>query len=238
MNNTLSLNRSILGRLRNVMVTAIKEHHLLPKAIIIVLDDDLTNGIRSHFSYVFGALLHWLCEEYSKIIEGYKDKLPVKSVKTEYPTIIWIAPPQHAGFTNNPIREKMDKVMKKTIEDFNGQIMLRMKKIWDPQDTRLTHNGTLMEVGFKTYWASINSAIQFWDRHLAPKSTSFNHFTSSGTKLVEDKLPTFFKHQGGTKRPWNNYHGNVQGYNQFHWKRPKTVQNVQRRLPKVSQRNY
>ena len=220
--NNLSLNRSVLGHICNTMINAVNNNLLLPKAIIVILDDDLIKPIKSHLSYVFGAMVHWLIGEFDKIVKIHKDNLPLKSRKVSYPVFIWIAPPQNAFFKNNEIRQKIDKVLKRTTEMGKNHIMLRMKKLWnyhehgyvDESGVRFTSKG------YQAMWKSIDSVIQFWDRHLAPNSMGFSHLNSgSNITVVEDPMKRIFtphyKHYGGKNRSFHKNSGH-QGDHQFH----------------------
>ena len=48
--------------------------------------------------------------------------------------------------------------------------MLKLRKIWNEEDSSLVKEGRYMESGFQKYWNSLDSAIQFWNQHLAPKN--------------------------------------------------------------------
>ena len=37
----------------------------------------------------------------------------------------------------------------------------RMKKVWDPQDNHLFHNGRYTAAGLAKFWSSIDNALQF-----------------------------------------------------------------------------
>ena len=73
---------NILLRLRNCLIQAINAEILLPKAIIIILDDNLLDAI-DHFDYgitiTLGKLTEWITNQMHTIITTHKEKLPSKS---------------------------------------------------------------------------------------------------------------------------------------------------------------
>ena len=101
---------SVISRIRNNLVKALNEHNTLPKAIIVVLDDDITKtlSLDKEFSITVGRILSWLVKEFHKCIAIYKDWLPAKAKLPNYPHIIWMAPLNHYLFTHND-NTKRDK---------------------------------------------------------------------------------------------------------------------------------
>ena len=109
---SLDAMRSSLGHLRNILGTALKEHCLLPKYIIVVLEDDImrcVNFPRPGISEIFGQCLKWLADEYHDMITTRKNVLPPKSHKYLYPQMFWVALPQHHNFNDNTLRYKFNQ---------------------------------------------------------------------------------------------------------------------------------
>ena len=237
--NSLSLVNSITGRIRNTLVKAIKENPLLPRIIVVMLDDNMVADITLHYSYIFGALFHWLVMEIDRVVESHKDYLLVKGRKQDYPSFIWISPPQNVNFQNNGIQQKMDKVMKNTLEKLKGHIMLRLKKVWKYED-HFYFDQFYTKKGMTHYWKSVDSTTQFWDRHLAPKSMGFTHLAqqhqpcegTSGAGDWGDPFKAMFSqkqksfHQGGKFHHNHKFHqGGVQRWGEvtfqndkYHWR--------------------
>ena len=174
MSNKLDNNLSMLGHLRNQLVKAIHQEVLLPKAVVVILDDNLVSNITHNVLYVYGIFIHWLASEFNKIVESHKDILPKKAKKMNYPTFIWIALPTYCNFDNNHIRQKLSASMKTTLEIQKQHIMLKMLKIWEFSDRNAYRDGHYTQIGFEMYWKSIDLAIQFWDTNLVPKGVKVN----------------------------------------------------------------
>ena len=230
MDNSLSLNRRTVSRMCNNLITAINELKLLPKIISVIVDTDLIEKTISPYSYVTGALLHWLMSEFDKIIKSHKDRIQSKARKVDYPTFIWMAPHQHTNFTTNDLRMKIDKVLKNTTTTHHGHTMMRLKKYSDFNNRSLFQAGAYTNHGWETFWSSIDSAIQFWDRHLSPKNigANFQQIKSDSNTSADtaDLMCRFFVsnaasstyHYGGRGKhngKKGNHHGGFS--DKFHW---------------------
>ena len=87
-----NLQGNVLNRLVNLLIMAIGEETLLPKAIIIDLDDDIMDELNHYTTGItisIGKMIEWLMNQIHNIITGYNEKLPSKSRKFKYPTVLW-----------------------------------------------------------------------------------------------------------------------------------------------------
>ena len=103
-------NRNILSRMQNSLAAAINKEVLLPKAIIIVLEDDLLK-IANHFKAgadkILEPWIQWITKEFHRSIVAYKEKLPSKARKFKYPTILWVPAMIHEALdTTNYYKER------------------------------------------------------------------------------------------------------------------------------------
>ena len=198
--------RNFLGRLINTLTLAINGEPLLPRAIVVVLDDDLINTINIDsfgMSLACGKILHYLFSEFHKIISARKDMLHLKAKRPHYPEVIWINPPFHSGFGNNAQRNKFTKAFDTTAAIYNDTWSLKLKRIWDPQssDLFLKEANRFTAKGLMTYWMAVDRTMKFWDTALSPA-----HKVVSTHQDVEN-----------TGRPMNkkkNRH-----FNKFHWQK-------------------
>ena len=113
--------------------------------------------------------MHWLASEFDKIVSVHKENMPNKAIRSEYPSFLWLAPPQHKNFHDNHLRSKMTRSIKSALIQQKSHMMLTLKKIWDYENGSLHFHNKFTSIGFETFWQSADSAIQFWDRHLAPR---------------------------------------------------------------------
>ena len=113
-NKFTSHEQSILGRLCNAFIKGLTEQVLPPRLVVIILDDDLitfldTECDRHAESYPLTKMLEWLMTELTRVVAAYKDYLPEKSKKDNYPHFMWVQTPFHINFNNNEHQENFNK---------------------------------------------------------------------------------------------------------------------------------
>ena len=158
--------QNILIKLKMALIRALNEQVLLPKAIVIVVDDDIMDSLHHYdagFSYSIGILIEWLCNEFHDIIKDLKDQLPSKARKFKYPTILWATIPLHEVYGEyNNFKEKFNKCIKKTTSLFCEMGYLEIT--WNMKDLAFFDDGRISSVGLSTYWSLIDAAFERWDR--------------------------------------------------------------------------
>ena len=130
--------KNILCRIRNGLVTALNEHAVLPKVIVVVLDD-VKDDPNVDLEFHYERLLSGLCNLISKTIDCYKDLLPLKAKRENIPHVLWIAPPNHHFFSenNNIRRELFGKALNIAITAQKSMSVLRLVKFWDKDNSNL-----------------------------------------------------------------------------------------------------
>ena len=123
---------NLLLNLKRRLTRAINEHILLPKAIVIALDDDLLDYINHYekgISVALGMALESLTNEFHSIINDYKQKLLSKARKYKYPTIFWMMIPQHTIYDQyNDFKDKFNIAVRKSVRNFREMETLVVKK--------------------------------------------------------------------------------------------------------------
>ena len=82
---------NILNRIRNLVVEAINAEVLLPKAIVIVLNDDMLDALdhyQTGISISIGRMVEWEVNEIHSIVAKHKENLPSRSSRFKYPMIL------------------------------------------------------------------------------------------------------------------------------------------------------
>ena len=143
-----------LTQLRNMVVTAVNEHTLFPRYIILVLDIDMIQRT-GHFDFGLSMIIErqvkWLSIEICRLIKAYKtrivfiEKLPIRAKKDKYPTVIWMGALCHIVFNDNDKRKKFNDSLQYVCQGVKDTFMLRPKLIWDFNNRNLvvkTHNST------------------------------------------------------------------------------------------------
>ena len=164
--------RNFLGQFNNTLRNAICEELLLPRAIVIVLDEDLIHFVnidKFGMSLAYGRILH-MFSEVNKMIAARKDMLRLKSCRDHFPEIIWINPLFHNSFRNNAQCNKFSKALDTTAAIYMDNWSLKLKRIWDPQsrDLYLDDPNRFTAKGLMTYWMAVDRTIKFWDTALSP----------------------------------------------------------------------
>ena len=102
--NNKEKNPSYLTRMMNQLVRVIVQRHLLPKAVLVVIEDDLIYNAE-YDTYSAGAvytdILDKLVKRYVEVIQEYKSMLPEKSKKEDFPRFMWLTAPHHDSFEDN-----------------------------------------------------------------------------------------------------------------------------------------
>ena len=159
-------NENLLSPLRNALVETINQQLLLPKAIILVLDDDMLDELdhyKTGITTSIGQLVEWLANQLHRIITNYKEAMPSKSHKFRYPTLLWCLIPQHTVYDQyNGSKAKFNKSVLCTIQLFHEMTALELT-LWKEDNLDYCENGTLSATGLTTYWQAINRAFELWD---------------------------------------------------------------------------
>ena len=169
--------RNILSRLRNGLVTALNEHAVLPKVIVMVPDDDIINQVKddpnTNLSFYYERLMSGLCNLLNKSVDCYKDMIPLKAKRETIPHFLWIAPPQHCYFSedNKSRREIFSNAVNVAVAAQKNMTMLKLVKFWDMDNSNLflKDQYRYTSEGLTLYWRGVDAAIRFWNVALSKK---------------------------------------------------------------------
>ena len=158
---------TLMAELKKNFIEAINEHVLLPKAVIIVLEEDLikaANHFKKGAGIVYQTAVDWLFTELHRISVSYKEKLPSKARKFRNPQFLWVAATYHDRYGNgNFYREKFNTALKNAAAKYREMQILHLHS-WDQKDESKFCNGKLTADGFSKYWIALNDAFQAWDK--------------------------------------------------------------------------
>ena len=82
------MENNIISRIYNNNITTVRDQVLLPKAVVIVLEDDLlkaTNHYRKGKLKILMPLLNWLASNLFSETDNYNSMLLTKSTRFKYP---------------------------------------------------------------------------------------------------------------------------------------------------------
>ena len=165
--------RNILARFRSLVMHAIQENKILPKAIVFVPDDDIVK--QSCLSKTdarngeFNLIIKYLLDEIHRIVVSCKEKLPTKCKIETDPHLIWILPTAHKNMSNNTMREFFNQAVESVVNTFADNCALHLKKVWNEKDGNLylQEQQRYTLEGLNDYWMATDAAIKFWDKTLS-----------------------------------------------------------------------
>ena len=213
--------RQAIPRLLNLISKGIKERKYLPMALIMVVDNDITRQLKFPkppcTPEELKVVLQYLVKETHRKLTDYKNKLPTKCKKENFPHVIWIMPPSHKYFSDNPMREMFTSVMEQIIEEkeYNQMCCLHLKKCWDESNGTfyMKEQRRYTPEGLMSYWAGIDAAIKFWHKTL--QDVLIKKMRKANFKLNIAKVHTPKEKKVNTKTS-NRRTGRVQHYSPRH----------------------
>ena len=183
------MDNSIISRIHNNYVHIINEQVLLPKAVIVVLEDDVlqaANHYKKGISKVIMPWIDWLVSNLFTLADKYKTQLPTKSRKFKYPQFFWVPAILHDAFgMDNIYREKFNDCLSEAVEKTRGMRMLQLPT-WNRHDYVLCSYEKLNQQGKNRLWTAINDAFQAWDKDQM-KRTQFN-YKANRSKQANDRF--------------------------------------------------
>ena len=189
-NQYTSNDPNFISRLRNLLVNLMHKEVLLPRLIAIVLDDDLVKYLNHDgcgASKAIGRILNELMIDFRKLVTRQKEFLDKKSKKALYPQFVWIEAPINVNFGNNTGRRKYNDRLHAVSKFHENVTILEMKKIWDPDCTRLyvAESDHYTCEGYSTYWAAVDCTMKFMDTIMFKKIE--NKATKKAKAIAADK---------------------------------------------------
>ena len=157
---------NLLLRFFNAFISAMTKRIKLPKFLVIVLDNDLTEFIKIHKTGVASILDRYvesMVTTIDNLIKERKRQLPVKAVKDAYPKVYWLAAPTHRDWSakENNLRNKFNLCLESVVRQTDSMRIIRMKEIWSGNDTTLVKNDEILPDGLAKYWLSVDATIKF-----------------------------------------------------------------------------
>ena len=238
--SSLSVNESVCARLHNNLVNALEENPLLPKAMVFVLDGDIVKTVHHSkkigISEIFTEILRDLLSGIHKMILGLKEKLPNKSKRDVFPTILWAQLPLHVNFpdTWNMQRRVFNKCLENTVQLFSDMATLKLLKVWDSEDRALFNERKFTATGLEAYWSSVDSAFRHWDTFIFVKAKVRSSRRAGNDENVVNSYDPSTKSREKIRRDVQRFR-KFKSSGKFHWQKKenkKTSREENSRLPK------
>ena len=204
----LNDNPSLICRYGNLMYLALDTRlggKIIPplKLVIIVPDDDIIKLIFHEDSEAtepdilqsFSRMLNHIMTEHERTISAFKEHLPSKSLKSDFPQILWVQAPFHDGFCNNDLRFKFNHCMEEVCKLHVNTHSLMLKKAWDAHnpDLFLEHSQRFTAEGFSKYWKAVDHTARYFNSVVLLKKQDSNG--KKPCKFFHNKKQDQFKWQ-------------------------------------------
>ena len=163
-----SSNQNMLSRIQNTFAVALnqtKKGGILPRYVIVVLDDDLIMYLdfkKDGAATLLGTWVQWIAKEFNRLLDIRRKQLPSKCVKTNT-FFYWVTAPIHSHFTKerNNLRMKFNLSLDAVIRTQHNMRVVRLKEFWNTGDTSLVVHDKLTETGLSAYWDAIDATFKF-----------------------------------------------------------------------------
>ena len=159
-------NPSYLARMQGQLIKAINDRKFLPKAIVVVIKDDLIFDAEfddAGAATIYKENLCWLVTELVECVKYYHSILPTKAKRAPgYTKFLWIAAPHHDSFNNNALHKKFNSVLYAAVAVQDSMNTIKLKGYWDTQNFRLVNKGKITGEGLFRYWEAVDLGFKFW----------------------------------------------------------------------------
>ena len=214
---------SLMGRLRDSLINQMNSQWQLPKIIAVILETDFTDYIgrkRLDQRDYRKCLLH-LVNEFRKAIATFKDKLPAKSKRYNWPHTVWIMPVQHCNMHNESLISEFNTVLEETVAVQQHMSVLRLKQIWDNHDMSLYMHQfrRFTSDGLKKYWCAVDRTLKFCD-----KTAFTGEFAASNPGNIQQQHSKNSDAPAGSARKQQQHSSHSTRRDRFHWRRESPKQ--------------
>ena len=220
---------SYLARLRTALITAINKEWTLPRVIVVVFESDSVNYmVNKDFTSPAQAerFISYLMNEFRKVITAFKEKLPGKAKRHNWPHVLWATPVVHKNFPNKRVREIFSTALEKTALMHTNMSALRLKQVWDQEDHSLvTHDGhRVTNAGYKSYWQALDKTVKFCVKQVISEAASLKRNSSSSARSRKQQY--YDRDNDDTRRQYGEYYNHRQDSysDRYHWNRPQEEQ--------------
>ena len=163
-------NSNILSRIRNAFVQTLKTCKALPKIVVVVVEDDLINFFGNSpvgANKLFGTAIDWLMTELTKTVDSFKEFIPFKAKKDNYPHFLWIMPVINIGMEEEEckLRDKFNECLMTIAPSYKNTSALKLMQVWDTRNHNLfmPMMNRISKEGEIKLWRAIDKTIRYCD---------------------------------------------------------------------------
>ena len=205
---TTSNNPSLLARLRNALVHLINKNTttMLPKIILIVLEDDIIKDAKAeepNMGRDYNRRIRWLINEYRKIIDTIKDYIAPNARKEGYPYFIWINPSKHINYKNNSARKKFGSCLESSTKSYENNLALRLVQVWDPNDSNayLGPEQRFSAGGILDFWEGVDKTVEYFETKRVDRTSAISSLPESTNRVSDSARKESNERRSAEYRP-------------------------------------
>ena len=163
-----------MGRITNALITAFNRQNTLPKIIAMVVEDDFIRQIKLTSDdkemkvssrYIINRLSKYLVHQVERTIEVFKENLPPKACRENWPHIAWIFPTQSVNYKNNKWRAYLQDAIEEEIKHHKWMSAFELRQLWSRDNPILvsSQSNTITSDGYLTYWKAFDRTMKYCD---------------------------------------------------------------------------
>ena len=201
---------SLLNRLRTALVHGINKKIMLPKIIVVILEQDLPYFATKKYLFPreIKKVLSHLINEFRKVIAAAKDVMPAKAKRFGWPHVVWIELVQHTAMHDLDTRKQINSYLNDLTAVQQHMSCLRLKQVWDDHDQNLYlhQSRQFTSEGFRKFWLGVDRAVKYCDKVLmCDDSTAISTKQHSESRAPLDRFHWRREGSGDHDRRRNNH---------------------------------
>ena len=178
--STASQNGSVIGRICNSLTTSFNNKQYLPKWIVIIVENDVINGLPYHqsgCSEIYGQIIEYMMSKFTSTVATIQRNYPPKAMKFTWPHFLWIEPSINTNHQDTTLRMKFIRSLHAVSMSHNNMLVLPLKQGWDTNNPEyfLWHQQRITPKGLRALWSAIDNTIRFADTKLMRNHGLFLH---------------------------------------------------------------
>ena len=175
--------------------------------------EDRINGVK--IENIYQRVVKMLVMQIERIVDSFKEKLPSKANRRNWPHIIWVSPVQHRNFNfiNNKNRDKFTTCLDEEVKHHKWMSSLQLKQTWDADDRSLVsaERNIMTATGLRKFWQAVDKTIKYCDikkfksveaaedRLLVRQATSQHSGNNDGNNVPTEATSRFSRNRDVTQ---------------------------------------
>ena len=164
--NARDFDDNAVSRIYNSFVKAMTDSASIPKLVVFILENDVIQFINyDNFGVtaLYGKIIDTLARNINQAVDQFREFLPAKAKRDDWPQFIWIIPSTHANYdrNENALRKKFGGELENMLSHHSDMHAVKLKT-WEmtnghfvsPESSRITN------YGLKKFWKGVDKNIK------------------------------------------------------------------------------